>query len=569
MCGITGVINHQNKFGDLPDILNHRGPNNRSVWKDDHVILDHYRLSIIDLDERANQPFKSEFPFILIYNGEIYNYQELQKNYLQEFNFKTTSDTEVLYYGLIKYGKDFLNKLNGMFTFAFYDIEKKQTLLARDRFGIKPLYFFKKGESTIFSSEQKAIYSLMESEEKEVDREVLKEFFSFKYVYGKRTLAKNIYEVDPGSLLEIIDGKIIEKKWYHPPTERTHKTSDLVEKVEEELKKSVQRRLISDVPVGLQLSGGIDSSLIAKMVRHFSSAHLKSFFINFEHSEHSEEKYADHIAKKLDIDHHSISFGEKDFLDLWEKCVYHNDEPLNHPHSVPIYKLSHVASQDVTVLLSGEGADESFLGYEQYLQKISINDPREILFSTRFIGESDVCSLLHKDFHQHSILGERESLVDLFKKGNGFSLYEFKTHLVTLLNRIDKMSMASSIEVRVPFLDHQMVEIGLAECSENLISQQNRKIPLMNLYEQYFKDGFSQRKKVGFRVPYNEWLQTSSQFQEFTQEYLHRLLEDSYLNRSFIVDLIDDVEKKKINERTFRLCWILTNYSLWKKVFSF
>jgi len=571
MCGIFGIINKLDLIGDMSfaELMKHRGPDAFGSWKNENVLFEHKRLSIIDLSTAANQPFIKIPGYVLVYNGEIFNFMELRNQLKLEFNFATHSDTEVLYYFLVKYRVKELNKLNGMFAFAFYDFKKQKVYLVRDRYGIKPLYYYKGKDFLIFSSEQKSIYAALKNVQ--INQQYLPEYLAYKYIAGKNTLVKDVYELEPGRFIEydIESNTMKECKWYEMSEMRQADTDNLVDTVENCLKDSVVRRLISDVPVGLQLSGGIDSSIIAKIVADTNPGRLRSYSIGFPESIFDESAYAFKIASLLGVEHTAIDFTLEDFLNIWELATYHNDEPINHPHSLPIFKLTRVAAKDVTVLLSGEGADEVFLGYEHYKTTLADNiSAQDLVRYYRFNSDDSVIRMLD---HGLSLNGDMEDYRFrlLGSKLEGKITYDLNTHLNTLLNRIDKMSMANSMEIRIPFLDYRLVSLGFREKKENLLSDQFRKKPLMDLYERYFKDGLSSRRKVGFRVPFDEWLSSSQKLRDFMGDYIAILRNDGRLQRAYIEQLLTKLHVGLLDNENIKEAWTLVNYSIWKKQFHF
>jgi asparagine synthase (glutamine-hydrolysing) len=573
MCGIFGLVgrNDSANAGAIQNILKHRGPDAKGAWQDEYVLLAHTRLSIIDLKKGSNQPFTKDRNYILVYNGEIYNYKALRNMLRNKYVFTTKSDTEVLYYALIEYGLDALNKLNGMFAFAFYDVKKRTILIARDRYGVKPIYYYSKGKKFIFSSEQKAIYGLIEPE---LNRDRLIEYFAYKYVAGPDTIIKDVYELEPGCCIkfDIPKNSFKKSRWYSFPHGSENDTKDLFNKVKDSLEDSVLLRTISDVPIGVQLSGGVDSSIITQIVSSHSPDMVKTYSIGFSGSEYDEGIYAKQISERIGTKHIQIDYTADDFLNDWELAAYHNDEPINHPHSLPILKLTKVASRDVKVLLSGEGADEVFYGYEQYWNKWNrdfYKNDKDFLDSMLFNSGAILKRMLIPELIiSGNLYGYREkALSESRRKGYNEKFYEFSTHLNTLLNRIDKMSMANSVEIRTPYLDYRLAEIGFNEKKKNLIDGKQRKKPIMDVYESLFKDGMSNRKKVGFRVPYDEWLQTNK-FKKRICEYIDILSNDPVFNKGYIIGMLDSVKRHSSLAGKAKESWVLANYSIWKQRFN-
>ncbi len=575
MCGIFGMAGkplRENRTYHGEKLIKHRGPDSFGHWVDELVQLEHRRLSIIDLSPGGDQPYFLNDRYVLIYNGEIFNYLELKKNLSSTVTLRSTSDTEILYYLLMDQGLQCLNQLNGMFAFAFYDKLNRKLFLVRDRYGVKPLYYSANAEGLIFASEQKAIYPLIKPT---TDLDRFSEYLAFKYVSGAKTFVNEVQELEPGCFIEydLITNSFKKQAWYQLPTERQNNTPYLNQYCEGLIQDAVSLRLISDVPVGVQLSGGVDSSIIAELIRRASTKVAHAFTISFPGSKFDELKYATEVAQKMSLELHAIEFKAVDFLSIWEAATYHNDEPINHPHTLPIYKLNQEAKKFVTVLLSGEGADETFLGYEHHFKTLNFESDAELLNFGRFLKKEQVREILKDEYLSQSAseYGERpESLRASFGKGNRAERYEFHHHLNTLLNRIDKMSMAHAMEIRTPFLDYRIVDFCLRENAKNFIELETKTVtkkPLMNLYESIYKNGLSARKKIGFRVPFNEWILTDKQFQDYVCAHLDPLKQDQFVRTSKVQILIESIGRAELTEDKIREIWVLMNYALWKKAF--
>tara|TARA_B100001540_G_scaffold317694_1_gene352203 strand:- start:349 stop:2103 length:1755 start_codon:yes stop_codon:yes gene_type:complete len=576
MCGIFGITK-KTEFQEMDvsgsTILCHRGPDNEGNWENEHIKLEHSRLAIMDLTDAGNQPFEQNAGKVLVFNGEIYNFHELQEKWFDKNNpWQTHSDTEVLYRGLVEKGLDCLNELNGMFAFGYYDKISNKIFIVRDRYGIKPVYYYHNGLDFIFASEQKAI---AEFTGWNPNLNNLSEYSVFKYVSGNKTTIENIYELEPGHAAEfnVTSGELKIWRWYDFAKERTEKDIDY-EKLETIVFDSINRHLISDAPVGIQLSGGVDSSILAWYVNKIKGEGIKSFSINFLESEFDESVEAAKTAKKFNFDHHSIPFSVDDFVEIWPKAIEFFDEPINHPHTIPLFKLYQVAKDHVKVLLSGEGADEVFLGYEHHKNILNITNFDDLRNFSKFLDFDLVKEYLNLDLIKNTddYWGNKtESAKYWISKGiTGISGYEFHHHLNTLLNRIDKMSMAHSVEVRTPFLDNELVEFGLKQKIDNLfrLSKNDtikRKIPLMKIYEKLFDMDASNKNKIGFRVPFDEWIQSKSQLRKFCSEILCNTNQFEELNHKKIEELKLKLEKNEnLDNPEIRIIWLLTNYIIWR-----
>ncbi len=577
MCGIFGItkktlINQSDVSGAT--ILCHRGPDNEGNWENEDVKLEHSRLAIIDLTDAGNQPFELSEGKILVFNGEIYNFQELRKKWFDENQpWQTHSDTEVLYRGLVNKGLDCLNELNGMFAFGFYDTVSNKIFLVRDRYGIKPVYYYHNELDFIFASEQKAIAKFTGWNP---NLKNLSEYSVFKYVSGNKTIIENIFELEPGHAAEfdVASGELKIWRWYDFVKERTEEEIDY-EKLEKIIFESIKRHLISDAPVGIQLSGGIDSSILAWYMYKIKGKGIKSFSIEFLESEYDESVEASNTAKKFNFDHHSIPFSVTDFIEIWPKAIKFFDEPINHPHTLPLFKLYQVAKEHVKVLLSGEGADEAFLGYEHHKKILNITNFKDLRNFSKFLDFDLIKEYLNLDLIENTgdCWGNKtESAKYWISKGStGISGYEFHHHLNTLLNRIDKMSMAHSVEVRTPFLDNELVEFGLKQNVDSLFrfsenDNTKRKIPLMKIYEKLFNIDASDKSKIGFRVPFDEWVQNKPELRKFCSQILSKTKQYDELNHNKIKELQKNLEvNKTLDNYQIRIVWLLSNYLLWRQ----
>ena len=577
MCGIFGItkktlINQSDVSGAT--ILCHRGPDNEGNWENEDVKLEHSRLAIIDLTDAGNQPFELSEGKILVFNGEIYNFQELRKKWFDENQpWQTHSDTEVLYRGLVNKGLDCLNELNGMFAFGFYDTVSNKIFLVRDRYGIKPVYYYHNELDFIFASEQKAIAKFTGWNP---NLKNLSEYSVFKYVSGNKTTIENIFELEPGHAAEfdVASGELKIWRWYDFVKERTEEEIDY-EKLEKIIFESIKRHLISDAPVGIQLSGGIDSSILAWYVNKIKGEGIKSFSINFLESKFDESVEAAQTAKKFNFDHHSIPFSVTDFIEIWPKAIEFFDEPINHPHTLPLFKLYQVAKEHVKVLLSGEGADEVFLGYEHHKKILNITNFKDLRNFSKFLDFDLIKEYLNLDLIENTgdCWGNKTKSAKYWisKGSTGISGYEFHHHLNTLLNRIDKMSMAHSVEVRTPFLDNELVEFGLKQNVDSLFrfsenDNTKRKIPLMKIYEKLFNIDASDKSKIGFRVPFDEWIQNKPELRKFCSQILSKTKQYDELNHNKIKELQKNLEvNKTLDNYQIRIVWLLSNYLLWRQ----
>jgi asparagine synthase (glutamine-hydrolysing) len=567
MCGINGFVSGSRSGGEKEAIvrgmnaaLAHRGPDHDGIWHDDQVCLGHRRLSIIDLSPDSNQPFFSaDGRYVIIYNGELYNYRELKLDLqrsvhgsgTQPYFFRTGSDTEVILAAYIRWGNKCLDYFNGMYAFAVYDMQEKKLMIARDRFGVKPLYYYYGEEGLIFSSEIRPILG-SGIRSFTVNKEVLSEYAMYQTVMAPRTIVKGIRMLMPGHLMEYENGKASITKYYGtdkiPVTSRGLSYEEICKQVHDLLAGSVQRRLVSDVPFGAFLSGGIDSSAIVGLMSKVSPEKVQTFNISFDESEFSESKYAQQIAKKFNTQHHEIKLKPEDFLKQLPEALAAMDHPGGDgPNTYIVSKATRQAG--ITMALSGIGGDELFAGYDVFrrmaeLQKkswlnavplfmrkaagfalqqknktISAAKIRELLAQPR-INFDSAYPLNRSLFTQkelntlvegarpfetiRSIVSEVPQIEDHLL--SAVSIAEIRTYLQnTLLRDTDQMSMAVALEVREPFLDHKLIEFVLGVNDQSKYPHSPKKL-LVDSLGDLLPSEIVHRPKMGFTLPWQYWL---------------------------------------------------------------
>lgn len=557
MCGIAGIISRSTiepgEIEGMTDSLAHRGPDARGILLEDRVALGHRRLSIIDLDPRSNQPFVSQDGrYVMVYNGEIFNF----KNVAAELAgmgviLRTTSDTEVVLEGFAKWGVGVVHKLNGMFAFAIYDRVARRLYLFRDRVGKKPLYYWLGERGFLFASEIKAILNHSEFRgAAQVDPSTISMFLQLGFIPEPKTFFKGILKFPAGhyGVMEI-DGPIsILPYWqasHYITTARWIREPDVFRQLKSLVTDSVHSRLVSDVPVGLFLSGGIDSSLVAAVAAKATS--LKSFSIGFEDSKFDESKYAERVAKVIGTEHHAYTLREREAVELVEDYLDHFDEPFADTSSIPTMLVSKMARQHVTVALTGDGGDELFLGYGSYTWANRLGHPmwkwmRPVI---KLLLENAGNSRLHRISHmfdrvvttkprrhifsqEQYFFSEAELSDGFFQSSETYSdwpyddvrylavlseaerqaLFDFQFYLRDdLLVKVDRASMYYGLECRSPLLDHRLVEFSL-NLPENMKKRGTVTKYLLKkmLYEMVPANLFD-RPKWGFSVPLARWLQ--------------------------------------------------------------
>ena len=496
MCGFVGFVdkakNKKKIIKDMADIIKHRGPDSDGYYVNNDVALGFRRLSIIDLDGGTQPIYSEKKDKVIVFNGEIYNYQEIKEELLKKgYNFSTKTDTEVILVGYEEYKEKILDKLRGMFSFIIYDIKDNSIFGARDFYGIKPMYYYKSDDEFMFGSEIKSFLG-HPNFKKELNRDILKQYLTFQYSVGEDTFFKNVYKLRPGHYFKYKDGKIDIKKYYEIDLSSDHSKTleewkDIIRK---ELNESIKYHKISDVEVGSFLSSGVDSSLIATL-----SNVDKTFTVGYDNKMYSEIDYAKDLSKKINVKNVSKKISKEEYFNKFNDIQYYMDEPLADPSAAALYFVTNIASKHVKVALSGEGADEIFGGYNIYHEPYSVSWYNKIpYFIRRGIGVIIYPFRKHTGFN---FLYRRSKKLEDRYVGNAFifepnesnkilsykdnrtfkeltkpyydktknydsvskmQYIDFNFWLIgDILLKADKMSMANSLEVRVPFLDRCLI----------------------------------------------------------------------------------------------------------------
>ncbi|HBS48314.1 TPA: asparagine synthase (glutamine-hydrolyzing) [Candidatus Dependentiae bacterium] len=600
MCGIAGYLNltrqnfkvEESVLNDMQTAIAHRGPDGIGLWKDDNFGIGfvHRRLSIIDLSDAGNQPMMdAEKTIVICFNGEIYNYQQIRKE-LQNLGYKfiSNSDTEVLIYAYKNWGIDFIKKLEGIFAIALFDLHKNEFYLIRDNIGVKPVYFSNQNGVFAFASEIKALWQISYFS-KEINDLGLYHYLTFLVSPAPMTLYKNVYKLPAGFYIKIDCYKKVEyHKWYSAVIagSREYKNEKFCQdELHRLLFASIKKQMIADVPVGVFLSGGVDSSLNVALMSQFSN-NLKTFNVVFEDGlEFDERSWAKKVADKFGTNHHEKVISEKEAFDAFSNIVYHQDEPLADWVCIPLYFVSKLARENgITVVQIGEGADELFSGYGSYAnfvdfykkwwqptQKHLPKIVRQFLYRTAspFLRSqySDYLRNLAYDrslFWGGAVAFRESAKKNLFLKSRekkldpicskiyqnfdlGFDSYnvvdyhlsefkkldpsgdflksmiylEFQNRLPELLlMRADKMTMAHSLEGRVPFLDKNLVEFGFAISSDLKYKNGITKYILKKVAEKHLPHDLIYRKKIGFAAPVKYWLSKGKYFKPYFESVL-------------------------------------------------
>lgn len=560
------------------------------------LIFGFNRLSILDLSPMGHQPMISpDGKIVMMMNGEVYNAFDLKPDLEKKgHQFKSTTDTEVVLHLYMEYGMEkMISMLNGMFALAIYDSSINALLLARDRFGIKPLYVLSEPGRLAFASEMKSFKALPEFRF-EPDFQKMDEFLLFRNVINN-TLFKNIVNCVPGTYLRIEKGNIHTHQFYDINQEGNQPIpkEQSKEVLDRALDASVQSQMISDVKLGCQLSGGVDSSLVSYYAaKALDKGNLETISIVFNDPKFSEEKYIDQVADALSLQAHKFEMEAGYYFDVLEKAIWHFEQPLNHPNTIGIYLLSEQAKKHVTVLLSGEGADESLAGYSRFVRATQLpffrrtflsalkknlkhlieflgyftdRDKRMVMESA--FGSLDTAHALKEDFNLQHAIGER---LQILRKMKGNLLlrqrkFELLTYLPDLLMRQDKMSMAHSIENRVPFLDNEMVSTSLNVDSARLVGvhkgKEESKLVLKEICADKFGEHFAFRDKMGFGIPLKAFM-SSATFQKKWKEQVAPGIQKRGLFKlehlSQWVDRIGDATPEQLDA-----IWLMLGFELW------
>ena len=569
--------------------IKHRGPDAGGNYIENNIGIGHRRLSIIDTREVSNQPMHSNSNiWHLVFNGEIYNFEEIKSQL--NYNFKTNSDTEVIIAAVEEKGLDwFINQANGMFAIALYNSETKELFLVRDRLGIKPLYFYNDGDNFIFSSEIKAILSSGLVDAK-FNEEAVDEYLANRYIRAPYTFFKNIFQVNSGTYLCVNkDLSTIENKYWDIPDafniSTEYNEEEIMKGLDDELNKAIKYRLIADVPLGTYLSGGVDSSLITAITALNKKEKVNTYTIGFE--EINEFEYSEVIAEKYKTEHHKILMRQEDYMSNWERLINFKDAPLGVPNEIPLAVMSSKLKEKITVVLSGEGADELMGGYGRIYRAPFdyVNEDTSESFYDYFISKYDYVPRSMRDQLISTPKSYRnefdlEIKADFSKSSNEESVFKFfhKYHVKGLLQRVDMTTMQASVEARVPFLDHNLIEFAyrnipynlklhwVNEEAKNKASSMNSnqysenldtpKYLLRKLSYKYLPKEIVERKKIGFPVPLTEWFDN---LESLAKEFLPNA---NWLKEGVVNDLI---KKSKTESRAGQILWMFINIELFKK----
>jgi asparagine synthase (glutamine-hydrolysing) len=627
MCGICGAFHtdsnshvERSALAAMNVQIVHRGPDDDGVFIDGNVGMAMRRLSIIDL-QAGHQPMASEDQNLwIVYNGEIYNHQQL-RNVLESrgHKYRTRSDTETILHLYEEYGADCVQHLRGMFAFAIWNRRDRRLFVARDRLGIKPLYYWYDGRTFLFGSEIKAILAYP-GVRAEFNQSVLAEYLAFGYIAGTATLFAGIQKLLPGHTLEVSEtGQLQIQEYWDLSFEQNaneHPRDYYVKRYRELLEEAIASHLMSEVPLGVFLSGGLDSSVVAALVARANRGPLKTFSVGYAEDAFSELPYARRVAEHIGSEHHEVRMSREEFFDALPELIWHEDEPIAWPSSVSLYFVARLAREHVTVVLTGEGADETLAGYTRYaftlknsradgvyraltpallrnLVRAGINDShlpailhRKLVHTFLIRNGAAWSSFYFDNFYSAFTANEQKELLNdevvdragdayagsmnYWNKSNGNMLHrllytDIKTYLVELLMKQDQMSMAASIESRVPFLDHNLVEFTATVPARYSIKGLSGKSILKSAAEDLLPKSVIYRKKMGFPTPWAQWLAG-----ETMDDVERKLLDSRSLDRGlFKTEAIQHLfaEHRARRRDHGNRIWRLLNLEIWHRIF--
>ncbi|MBX9806755.1 MAG: asparagine synthase (glutamine-hydrolyzing) [Flavobacteriaceae bacterium] len=564
MCGINGILHlhSQKKVNErlltkMRDSLEHRGPDDKGIFIENNIGLGHRRLSILDVSAAGHQPFLSDDGrYVMVYNGEIYNFKEFYPELKSNgFDIKTGSDTEVLLKLFQLYDLKILNRLNGMFAFVIWDKKERKLIAIRDRMGVKPLYYSFYNETFYFGSEQKALFTA--GVPLKMAKDGMEEYIFNRFVAGENTLYENVKKVLPGHILTIHEsGKITNEKWWDLKAEIQNqpKIQNPVEWFRETFDDSIKLRMVSDVPVGVLLSGGLDSSSILASLNQQNFRDIQTFNIGFKEKEHNESHLAKRMAEKLNYGFHTMQLEDSALFDKLISSTYFQDEPIMHLSEPHILALAQLAKPSVKVLLSGEGADELMGGYVRYkalkypsllntigtighmdyfttkpryeklarYSQIKENDDL-VMYNGSNIYPNDIAKTFGitnppKNEYRNQILADAKSLYPNNLRRQAL-YFDQHTYLCSLLDRNDRCTMGASIECREPFLDQRLI-IGLGSLDDKwLFTGKKWKYILKSAMKERLPEEILKFKKVGLSVPWGDYLIKSPGFIEELESF--------------------------------------------------
>lgn len=599
MCGIAGFVdktikNKKKVIKDMAERIKYRGPDGEGYFIDDEVALAHRRLAIIDLSSGGQPQYNEDNSLVIVFNGEIYNFVELKEELIKAgHKFRNKSDTEVIIHGYEEWGTEVTKHLRGMFAFAIWDTRQKTLFIARDGFGIKPLYYAKFGSSFMFASEIKAFLDHPKFK-KELNKEILSSYLCFNSTPTEETFFKGVYRVEPGYQILYKNGKINKTQFFKLEFAETNEDMDtIVKKIRTAMESSVKYHQISDVEVGSFLSSGIDSSYLVSLARPD-----KTFTVGYDNPKYDEIKYAKDLAAKLGIENKSKKITKEEYMKAFPNIMYHMDEPLADPSAIALYFVAEIASQDVKVVTSGEGADELFGGYLSYREEIDQSWYMKIPYPIRHVA-SLVAGLFPEVRGFNFIYRRGRKLEDyniglgrVFRDEEAMKIVNFKNQINTkdivaplymeykdssnlvkrqvvdyyywlvqdFLHAVDRNTMMFGLEARTPFLDKEVYEVARHLPTYAKINKETTKPALRLAAKESIPTEAYKKKKLGFPVPLREWIREDDLYQEIKNKFDSPVAKEIF-NHERIIKLLEDHKSGK--KDCYKKVWTIYTFLVW------
>ena len=601
MCGIAGYISTKKPdkkiLKSMTDRIAHRGPDAEGFYLDDVCALGHRRLSIIDLTT-GNQPiYNEDKSLVIIFNGEIYNYKDLKKELGDKYKYKTSSDTEVLLHGYEEWGYEVTKKLRGMFSFAIWDINKKELFCARDGWGIKPFYYYQNNGTFMFASEIKAFLDHPDFN-KEFNEEILSAYLCFNSTPTTETFFKGVKRLEPGYELIYKDGKITINRFFKMEfISSDEKMDNIVEDIDEALRDSVEYHKIADVEVGSFLSSGIDSSYLVSL-----SKPDKTYTVGYDNPKYDEISYAKDLSKKLGINNISKKITKEEYVREFPKIIYHMDEPLADPSAIALYFVAQLASKDVKVVMTGEGADELFCGYNTYREEVDQAWYMKLPFSIRSLAaglaglfpekkgfnfvyrrgkkiediniglgrifrdvEAQKIVKLNNQIHTKDIVKpfyeEYKNQPNLVKR----QVIDYYFWLVRdFLHAVDRNTMMFGLEARTPFLDRNVYEVARRLPDYAKVNKETTKVALRLAAKKVIPNEAYKKKKLGFPVPLREWIRDEDLYNAIKEKF-----NSAEASKFFDIKRINKLleEHKSCKKDCYKKVWTIYTFLVWYDIF--
>ena len=601
MCGIAGYISNKKPskkvLKAMTDRIAHRGPDAEGFYLDEVCALGHRRLSIIDLTT-GNQPmYNDDKNIVIVFNGEIYNFKELRKDLEKKYKFKTTSDTEVLVHGYEEWGSELTKKLRGMFAFAIWDVNKKELYCARDGWGIKPFYYYENNGTFMFASEIKAFLDHPDFK-KEFNGDILSAYLCFNSTPTTETFFKGVKRLEPGYDLTYKDGKISINRFFKMEFASTKQDMDkIIKDIEKAMEDSVKHHEIADVEVGSFLSSGIDSSYLVSLARP-----NKTYTVGYDNPKYDEISYAKDLSEKLGINNVSKKITKEEYMKAFPNIMYHMDEPLADPSAIALYFVAQIASKDVKVVLSGEGADEFFCGYNTYREEIDQDWYMKIPYFMRraFAG---IAGLLPEVRGFNFVYRRGRKLEDIniglgriFRDKEAQKIVKLDNQIDTkaivkpfyeeyadqpnlvkrqvidyyfwlvrdFLHAVDRNTMMFGLEARTPFLDKEVYEVARKLPDEAKIDKTTTKVALRLAAKNVIPNEAYKKKKLGFPVPLREWIREDDLYEDIKEKFNSNVAK-KFFDIKRINKLLEEHKSRK--KDCYKKVWTIYSFLVWYEQF--